>query len=265
EDVNSTDESECGSLTYIEVSKNLISDVIKNFPTCSKPIEKDDKDNKDKDDKIVKDGKPKDCSDILASGRNKSGIYTIWTEESSTTRKQLRVYCDMETDDGGWTVIQRRGKFPVQQDFYRDWESYKNGFGNMSEEFWLGNENIRVLCREGCKIRFDLVDEKGEKGFALYQNFTLSSGNYRINIGGYSGNFGDAMRNHNNFEFSTKDKGRTKTAQLFQGGWWYEDKRLLCHLNGVYKPGADDLVNVFWWPWRQYKNLAGVEIKVRPK
>ncbi|GBN59077.1 hypothetical protein AVEN_96804-1, partial [Araneus ventricosus] len=109
-------------------SKNLISDVIKNFPTCFKPIEKDDKDdkndkykddkdkdnkdkddkdkdNKDKDDKIVKDEKHKDCSDILASGRNKSGIYTIWTGESPTTRKQLRVYCDMETDDGGWTVI----------------------------------------------------------------------------------------------------------------------------------------------------------------
>ncbi|GBN64588.1 hypothetical protein AVEN_112357-1 [Araneus ventricosus] len=116
--VNSTDESECGSLTFIEVSKNLISDVIKNFPTCSKPIEKDDKDdkndkdkddkdkdNKDKDDKIVKDGEHKDCSDILASGRNESGIYTIWTGESPTTRKQLRVYCDMETDDGGWTVI----------------------------------------------------------------------------------------------------------------------------------------------------------------
>ncbi|GBO18190.1 hypothetical protein AVEN_135304-1 [Araneus ventricosus] len=34
EDINSTDESECGSLTYIEVSKNLISDVMKNFPTC---------------------------------------------------------------------------------------------------------------------------------------------------------------------------------------------------------------------------------------
>ncbi|GBN17652.1 hypothetical protein AVEN_182600-1 [Araneus ventricosus] len=33
--VNPTDESECGSLTYIEVSKNLISDVIKNFPTCT--------------------------------------------------------------------------------------------------------------------------------------------------------------------------------------------------------------------------------------
>ncbi|GBN51645.1 hypothetical protein AVEN_37354-1, partial [Araneus ventricosus] len=72
-----------------------------------------------------------------------------------------------------YNVIQRRRKLPVQQDFYKDWESYKNGFGNVSEEFWLGNENIRVLCREGCKIRFDLVDEKGEKGFALYQNFTL--------------------------------------------------------------------------------------------
>ncbi|GBL90587.1 hypothetical protein AVEN_190093-1 [Araneus ventricosus] len=87
-------------------------------------------------------------------------------------------------------LIQRRGKFSVQQDFYQNWESYKNGFGNVSEDFWLGNENIRVLCLKGCKIRFDLVDAAGEKGFALYQNFTLSSGNYRINISGYSGNAG---------------------------------------------------------------------------
>ncbi|GBO23719.1 Tenascin-X, partial [Araneus ventricosus] len=150
-------------------------------------------------------------------------------------------------------------------DFYKDWESYKNGFGNISEEFWLGNENIRVLCREGCKIRFDLVDEKGEKGFALYQNFALTSGNYTINISGYSGDAGDAMRIHNNVEFSTKDKGRTKTAQRLKGGWWYEDLSLFCHLNGVYKPGTIDAETVNWYPWRKFKNLASVEIKVRPK
>ncbi|GBO35691.1 Techylectin-5B, partial [Araneus ventricosus] len=162
-------------------------------------------------------------------------------------------------------VIQRRGKFPIQQDFYQDWESYKNGFGNMSEEFWLGNENIRVLCLKGCKIRFDLVDEKGEKGFALYQNFALSSGNYNINIGGYSGNVGDAIAYQNNYAFSTKDKGNTETAQRVKGGWWYEEAGLACHLNGVYKPGTNEGDTVNWLPWRDYKNLAGVEIKVRPK
>ncbi|GBO23350.1 Techylectin-5B, partial [Araneus ventricosus] len=162
-------------------------------------------------------------------------------------------------------VIQRRGKFAVQQDFYQNWESYKNGFGNVSEEFWLGNENIRVLCRKGCKIRFDLVDNKGEKGFALYQNFTLTSGNYTINISGYSGDAGDAMWRQNNFAFSTKDKGNTERAQRLKGGWWYEDSGVACHPNGVYKPGARDLYSVTWYPWREGENLAGVEIKVRAK
>lgn len=37
QDLNSTDQSECGSeksLAYIEISKKLVSDVRENFPTC---------------------------------------------------------------------------------------------------------------------------------------------------------------------------------------------------------------------------------------
>ncbi|GBN79444.1 hypothetical protein AVEN_8840-1 [Araneus ventricosus] len=94
QDLNSTDQSECGSeksLAYIEISKKLVSDVRENFPTCSKPI--------------VLDENLRDCSEVLASGRNKSGVYTIWPKEHSTTGKPLKIYCDMETDGGGWTVI----------------------------------------------------------------------------------------------------------------------------------------------------------------
>ncbi|GBN97113.1 hypothetical protein AVEN_229827-1, partial [Araneus ventricosus] len=57
----------------------------------------------------------------------------------------------------------------------------------------------------------------------------------------------DAMRNHNNFEFSIK---KTKVSglrqqQIISGGWWYEEKTFCSHLEWVHKPGADDLVNVF--------------------
>ncbi|CAL1270629.1 unnamed protein product [Larinioides sclopetarius] len=158
-------------------------------------------------------------------------------------------------------VIQRRGKFSSQQDFDKDWESYKNVFGNLTKEFWLGNENIRILCLKGCEIRFDLQDVEGEKGFALYKSFNLSSSNYRLSISGYTGNV-DGMQ-HFNQDFSTKDKGDTVTAKAGKGGWWHNEGNFN-NLNGIYLPGKDMYLSVSWYEWRHYKNLARVEIKVRP-
>ncbi|XP_055941611.1 techylectin-5A-like [Argiope bruennichi] len=256
--LNSTDETDCDnekSLAYIEISKKLISDVRENFPSCSKLIVDDDQDD-------VKEEKYSDCSEILANGHNISRVYTIWPREFPA-KKQLKVFCDMEKNGGGWTMIQRRGKYPVQQDFNLDWESYKNGFGNLTQEFWLGNENIRLLCLKGCKIRFDLQDERGIVYFAVYQNFNLTANNYRIDISGYSGNATDAMKYHNKYEFYTKDRDTFGKAKEYQSGWWHGGN-YYCNLNGIYQPGKNGKQYVYWWKTsNDYNNLASVEIKVK--
>lgn len=44
---------------------------------------------------------PQDCQDILWSGTRDNGVYTIYPRGTGG----FRVYCDMKTAGGGWTVV----------------------------------------------------------------------------------------------------------------------------------------------------------------
>ena len=103
----------------------------------------------------------------------------------------------MITDGGGWTVFQKRVDGSV--DFYRDWASYKSGFGNIDSEFWLGNDNLHRLTSPGnVTMRVDLEDFDGNITFAEYSTFQVAdvADKYRLLIGGYSGNGADSMAYH---------------------------------------------------------------------
>ena len=50
----------------------------------------------------------------------------------------IRVFCDMETNGGGWTVFLNRQNVAKKESFKRTWDEYQVGFGNSTGEYWMG-------------------------------------------------------------------------------------------------------------------------------
>ena len=87
------------------------------------------------------------------------------------------------------TVFQRRLDGSV--DFHRRWTDYKNSFGNLYGEFWLGLDKIhRLTTTIKNKIRVHLMDTKGKTAYAEYNMFAFASekNKYKLSVGTYSGN-----------------------------------------------------------------------------
>ena len=114
----------------------------------------------------------------------------------------MRVMCDMETEGGGWTVILRRKRsVPSNINFYRTWDDYENGFGNLNTEFWIGLRNIHCLStRNDVDLIIDLRDNNGNGMTWTYHNFKVNGSNdkYRLQVGDAEGPPGanDAMAYH---------------------------------------------------------------------
>ncbi|GFO06960.1 fibrinogen-related protein 2.2 [Plakobranchus ocellatus] len=84
-----------------------------------------------------------------------------------------QILCDTHTDGGGWIVFQRRATGDV--DFYRDWTSYREGFGSLTGDFWMGNEAI-----------YNLTDARRATGDVdFYRDWT----SYREGFGSLTGDF----------------------------------------------------------------------------
>ncbi|KAK3708277.1 hypothetical protein QZH41_005993 [Actinostola sp. cb2023] len=208
----------------------------------------------------------RDCSDIYKSGERRNGVYSV----NPDGQDAFQVYCDMKTDGGGWTVFQRRQDGSV--DFYRDWQQYKTGFGNLNDEFWLGNDYIhRLTARTASSLRVDVGDWGGTRKYAKYGSFSIGdeSDKYRLSVGSHSGTAGDSLIHHDNMAFSTKDRDNDQAssncAVEHTGAWWYNN----CHnsnLNGKYVGNMVDTKGVSWYHFHNnWLSLKTSEMKLRPK
>ena len=183
----------------------------------------------------------------------------------------MQVYCDMETDGGGWTVFQRRQDGSVE--FLRNWAEYERGFGNLTGEHWLGLKNIHRLTPKGSNyLRVDLGDFAGSKAYAKYNSFEIldSYTQYTIVIGSYSGTAGDSLTYSKMMKFSTKDKDNDKDkgtcSTRYSGAWWFKSC-FAAHLNGPYRHGGGTTFAGEGIIWSTFKtdrySLKFTEMKVR--
>ncbi|XP_051261657.1 tenascin-N isoform X3 [Dicentrarchus labrax] len=209
---------------------------------------------------------PMDCLQVMKNGNKNSGIYTIYINNDRS--KPIEVYCDMDTDGGGWLVIQRRniGKL----DFLKRWRQYIAGFGNMTEEFWIGLEKIYELTNTPTQyeLRFDL-GLGSERVYAVYDNFKIApvKQKFKLTIGKYSGTAGDAMTYHQGRPWTTIDSDNdialSNCALAHRGAWWYKNCHL-ANLNGNWGDSRHS-VGVNWKPWKGHlTSLDFTEMKIRP-
>ncbi|KAJ8737581.1 hypothetical protein PYW08_000176 [Mythimna loreyi] len=224
-----------------------------------------------------KDVKGYSCVDLMNGGMRESGVYYL--QIRGTTYWFLKVYCEQNIADGGWTVIHRRDDYgQPAENFNRDWNDYKNGFGDSSKEFWLGNENIYMLTNnDDYMLRVELEDFDGNKRYAQYSHFKIYSEAeyYKLEIDGYEGTAGDSLNDpwygSNNSPFSTynrdNDRSSLNCASMLKGGWWW--KSCGRGLNGLYLHDPQDLTarqGIVWFRWRGWDyTLKRATMMIKPK
>ena len=182
---------------------------------------------------------------------------------------------------GGWTYIQRReiNLGPLcgsRESFYRNWNDYQTGFGQVGCDFWLGNDHIHYIT-SGKRYQLDVIARSNPPtGFDTYHSryndfrvgdestdYTLTVGMYDPN-NGYTSPIGDSLTpagdpnvHANASKFSTLDRDNDQyaggnCAVNYQSGWWFKNCTA-SNVNGVYswQPTGirDTSVPSMWWKY----------------
>lgn len=167
---------------------------------------------------------PRNCAEALSTSKH-SGIYEIQIPEYSEL--PFKVACEAETRHGNWTIILQRMDGSV--DFNRKWAEYKEGFGNLTGEFFLGLDKIHALTSDQPQELIVLLEYfQGVIWHEAYDKFAIADEHSRYNLetlGSASGTAGDSLRRHQGMDFLTRDglkgHGAYNCGHDWTSGWWY--------------------------------------------
>ena len=180
----------------------------------------------------------KSCCDLadLPVSSAPSAVYQIMTncscQLSSFSTEAIDAYCDMDTTDGGWMVIQRNVKDGVHT-FKKTWKEFEEGFGDLNgHKLWYGLKVLSCFTEIGqWELRIDFQFENKTWSHLHYKQFKVgnSSAEYPLTIGGFTGiTPKDPFAIHplNNMRFSTSDNDNDQSSgncAVDYGGWWHNN------------------------------------------
>ena len=210
------------------------------------------------------------CEDWRARGHTESGVYWI-----SYERNKFKVWCDFTGPVDSWTMIDRRQDGSVS--YNRLWQDYKEGFGDVSGEFYLGNENIHLLTKDReMMVYLQLWAFDGTKYAVGLKGFFIEdeANKYRLHAGTYE--FGSALFSNewtgiNGMKFSTADSdndisGNMNCGNKWKTGWWFRSCGL-CYLHNVYShvPNVNDRKGITCQALRgDNESFQKLTISIRP-
>ncbi|XP_043230141.1 angiopoietin-4-like [Amphibalanus amphitrite] len=202
---------------------------------------------------------PTDCAELRRAGISDSGVYSVSVSERP-------VFCDMATDGGGWTLLQRRGGPISNASFAQPLLAYKAGFGQPSGDHWLG---LEAAARLG-ELRPQLLRVDGwqddELWFAVYGPIVLDAADeYRLTAPWLEGNTTAELvtpsRDTRFYACGSDTYLRSWSCQ--SAGWWRDPLQFQqgTNLNGVLHLG--ELVSQWVTPAGTKYQPTRTELKLR--
>ncbi|EAT48215.1 AAEL000726-PA [Aedes aegypti] len=151
---------------------------------------------------------------------------------------------------GGWIVLMQRYDGTVR--FNRSWAEYRDGFGMVGHEFWLGLERIHQMTKDAeYELMIEMQDFEGNYKYAGYDAFAVGPEEERYplaKVGKFNKTaYVDSFGKHRGYGFSTYDNDDNGCSNQYgRGGWWYYRKSCFgASLTGIWQ-NKQDWKSISW-------------------
>ncbi|KAM8704232.1 hypothetical protein ACLKA7_008776 [Drosophila subpalustris] len=180
-------------------------------------------------------------------------------------QEPLRIPCNRDSNNKDWSVIERR--LEQQLDFNRDWEQYRNGFGDHKSEFFVGLNVVHLMTSSQPHELLIRLKTRQTIKFARYSHFEVAGEDKDftlLSLGSYSGDAGDGMRGIEGLKFSTFDRDNDlleddNCAADSMGAWWFSD----CGITDLNYKHYSEIMNLMHWN-NKMEPVVSIEMMMRP-